>query len=152
MCTIIILDTLQEHILSAIVQSFYSKCSSISRPKQFLAQFSDHHQVRYLEYGILMQAKILILLEVVLTLTHVLHQAVLCLQLISQLTCSHTPESICNSLPTGIVTGGQPSLEHLPELAFRVRETNDDPVQCPSTHFEQDPQGIPLCMHISKLL
>ena len=88
----------------------------------------------------------------VLTLTHVLHQAVLGLQIISQLTCSHTLESISKSLPAGIDSSGQPSLEHLLEPACGVREINRDPVQCPSPHSELEPQGIPLCTRNQKLL
>ena len=83
-----------------------------------------------------------------------LPQAALCLQNASQLTCSYTStsESIYKSSPAGIVTGGQPSLDHLQELISRVRELCPDPVKCPSPHFELQPKVVPLCRHIQNLL
>ena len=83
-----------------------------------------------------------------------LRHTVLSRQNTGQLTCSHTstPESICKSLPAGIVTGGQPSLEHLQELAFGIRELCLDTVQRTSSHLELEPKGIPVWRHIQYLL
>ena len=83
-----------------------------------------------------------------------LHQAVLCLQNMGQLTCSHTstPESICKSLPGGVVTGDQPSLEHLQELISGILILYSDTVQCTSSHLELKSKGIPVCRHIHNFL
>ena len=79
-----------------------------------------------------------------------LHLAVLYLQITSQLTCANTStsESIYKSLPVGVVTSGQPSLEHLPKLVLWVRELFSDAVQCSSPHFELEPEVVALCRHI----
>ena len=79
--------------------------------------------------------------------------AVLGLQNIGQQTCSHisTPESICKSLPGGIVSSDQPNIEHLPELISGVREPFSDTVQYVNSHFQLQPKVVPLCLHIQKL-
>ena len=82
-----------------------------------------------------------------------LRQAVFFLQNTSQLTYSHTStlKSICKTLPGGTVTGGQPNLEHLQELAFGVRVLCLNIVECPSPHIELNPKVIPLCRYIQNL-
>ena len=68
------------------------------------------------------------------------------------MTCSHTstPESICKTLPPGLVTGGQPSLEHLQELISGVMELYSDVIQFFNPEIELQPKVVPL--HIQKLL
>ena len=79
-----------------------------------------------------------------------LHLAVLYLQNTSQLTCTNTWtfESIYKSLPVGVATIGQPSLEHLQKLVLGVRELCSDAVQCSSSQFELEPEDVPLCRNI----
>ena len=79
---------------------------------------------------------------------------VLCFQNSNQLTCSHqwTLESIYKSLPTGIVTSGQPCIKHLSELNFWSIKLCPNAVQSSSSHFQLEPKIVPLCSCIQNPL